>query len=164
MDANNRKFSLSFILSIDETLIDTTTRDQDKSGSDGKKNGKTHFAEFYDLILTIWWAFCYIHDRVVSGEWQLYTLPMNTNGYVPFLILLYTLPMNINGYVPFLILLYTLPMNINGYVPFLILLYTLPMNINGYVPFSLNAEDQRHLELWSYTWTHLKLPCAIFTC
>ena len=28
---------------------------------------------------------------------------MNSNGYVPFLILLYTLPMNINEYVPFLI-------------------------------------------------------------
>ena len=33
------------------------------------------------------------------------------------LMLLYTLPMNINGYVPFLILLYTPPMNIDGYVP-----------------------------------------------
>ena len=40
-------------------------------------------------------------------------------------LLLYTLPMNINGYVPFLKLLYTRPMNINVYVPFLILLYTL---------------------------------------
>ena len=51
---------------------------------------------------------------------MLYTLPMNSKGYVPFLILLYTLPINTNGYVPFLILLYTLPMNTNGYVPFLI--------------------------------------------
>ena len=66
---------------------------------------------------------------------RLYILPININGYVPFLILLYTLPMNINGYIPFLILLYTLHTNINGYVPFLILLYTLPMKINGYVLF-----------------------------
>ena len=70
---------------------------------------------------------------VYSEICVLYTLPMNINGYVPFLILLYTLPMNIDGYVPFLRLLYTLPMNINGYVPFLILLYTWPMSINGYV-------------------------------
>ena len=58
-------------------------------------------------------------SRDTVGHW-LYTLPVNSNGYVPFLTLLYTLPVNSNGYVPFLILLYTLPQNSNGYVPFLI--------------------------------------------
>ena len=50
------------------------------------------------------------------------------------MLLLYTLPMNINGYVPFLILLYTLPMNINGYahssycyIPYLWTLMAMPI-------------------------------------
>ena len=70
---------------------------------------------------------------------QLYTLPMNINRYVSFLILLCTLHMNINGYVQFLILLY-----IYCYIPNLITSVGISHSSYCYIPYLWTLMGMSH--------------------